>query len=229
MVTTRRSKTTIPVVPIGVLVAVISFWWATPYVIEKYFGIYNLECKGQFGDIFGSVNALFSGLAFFGVVYALYLQRKEIHAQKAEIAATKSIQRETVEALVHSMYANSFAKVYDILDDESVIAARHFVNALGETPYKDWKARSDWEDSEKKIKTLLRAYNIAGIIVRRGFLPPKYVISDWEPSLRSTWNTLAPYVEEQRRLRGSDNHWDNYEWLVKEAEVYVAGKAQQAH
>jgi hypothetical protein len=43
------------------------------------------EKSGQFGDTFGAVNALFSGLALAGVVYAIFLQRKERRLQREEM------------------------------------------------------------------------------------------------------------------------------------------------
>jgi Putative phage abortive infection protein len=50
-----------------------------------------LNERGIFGDMFGAVNALFSGLAFAGVVYAVVMQRHEIAIAKEEIAYTKKI------------------------------------------------------------------------------------------------------------------------------------------
>ena len=35
------------------------------------------EKQGQFGDQFGAVNALFSGLAFAGLIFTIILQKKE--------------------------------------------------------------------------------------------------------------------------------------------------------
>ena len=133
-----------------------------------------------------------------------------------------------VEAQLRSLHASSFAKVYDILDDEAVVAARYVVNNLGTTPYEQWKADKRWGEIEKSIKTLLRAYNIAGILVKHGFLSEEHIVPDWEPSLRSTWSTLRPYVAEQRVLRGSENHWADYEWLARRAELYAAGAAGPA-
>jgi len=45
---------------------------------------------GVFGDQFGSVNALFSGLAFAGVIYAVILQSKELELQREELALTRA-------------------------------------------------------------------------------------------------------------------------------------------
>jgi hypothetical protein len=40
--------------------------------------------RGQFGDMFGFSNALFSGLAFAGVIYTLYIQSKDLKEQRFE-------------------------------------------------------------------------------------------------------------------------------------------------
>src|SRR4051794_38322332 len=74
------------------------FWWvilglALPLILAIYglawsFLVTNwgdrLERFGQFGDAFGAVNALFSGLALFGVVVALFLQIHEMHGSKQD-------------------------------------------------------------------------------------------------------------------------------------------------
>ena len=43
------------------------------------------EKRGQFGDMFGAVNALFSGLAFTGVIIAILIQRDELSLQRKEL------------------------------------------------------------------------------------------------------------------------------------------------
>jgi hypothetical protein len=40
----------------------------------------RLESYGQLGDVFGSVNALFTGLALVGLVYTVFLQHKQTDA-----------------------------------------------------------------------------------------------------------------------------------------------------
>ena len=46
---------------------------------------YQMEARGQFGDLFGGVNALFTGLAFAGVIYTILLQRRELELQREEL------------------------------------------------------------------------------------------------------------------------------------------------
>ncbi len=45
--------------------------------------------RGTFGDMFGAVNTLFSGLAFAGVIYAILLQRQELSLQRKELELTR--------------------------------------------------------------------------------------------------------------------------------------------
>jgi hypothetical protein len=58
---------------------VVALWVATPLVM---LALPDLPARGQAGDLFGSVNALFSGLAFAGVIIAILLQREELRLQK---------------------------------------------------------------------------------------------------------------------------------------------------
>ena len=45
--------------------------------------------RGTFGDMFGVVNSLFSGLAFAGVIYTIFLQHKELSLQREELTLTR--------------------------------------------------------------------------------------------------------------------------------------------
>lgn len=48
--------------------------------------------RGTFGDMFGSINALFSGLAFAGLIFTVLLQRQELQLQRHEL----KLQREEI-------------------------------------------------------------------------------------------------------------------------------------
>ena len=54
--------------------------------------------RGSFGDMFGSINALFSGLALAGVIYAILLQRKELSLQREELKLTRKELEKSAEA-----------------------------------------------------------------------------------------------------------------------------------
>ncbi len=58
----------------------------------------TLEEAGQFGDTFGVVNALFSGLAFAGIIIALILQREDLQIQRQDLKLTLEEVRRSAEA-----------------------------------------------------------------------------------------------------------------------------------
>jgi hypothetical protein len=53
---------------------IVALWMATPFFVRQLYPE-DVATRGQFGDIFGSVNALFSGLALAGVIVAILIQR----------------------------------------------------------------------------------------------------------------------------------------------------------
>lgn len=62
--------------------------------------------RGTFGDLFGAVNALFSGLAFAGLLYSLFENKKQIMAQqeelllnRQELLKARKIQEKTEKAI----------------------------------------------------------------------------------------------------------------------------------
>jgi len=65
---------------VSVLFVIIS-WFATYYNLKDY----SAECRGTFGDMFGGINALFSGLAFCGIIITILLQSSELKMQRQEI------------------------------------------------------------------------------------------------------------------------------------------------
>ncbi|MDH3998926.1 MAG: putative phage abortive infection protein [Desulfuromonadales bacterium] len=68
------------------MLAVVALWYG--------FGQYaaTMDKPGVYGDMHGAVNALFSGLAFTGVVFAIFMQKKELELQRKELRETQKIQ-----------------------------------------------------------------------------------------------------------------------------------------
>ena len=79
------------VLVVGMIIVVISIL-ALLALIEAW--VYNLfqewESRGLFGDMFGVGNAVFSALAFAGVILAIFLQREELKLQRQELKLTRN-------------------------------------------------------------------------------------------------------------------------------------------
>lgn len=104
----------------------LSLWWIIPIAImglifwlfyQGYFPLKgeNISERGQFGDSFGVLNSLFTGLGFGGLVVTLLLQQKQIRHQEVEIQLQRQSEQikqyeETLHLLM-SMYATTIAEV----------------------------------------------------------------------------------------------------------------------
>lgn len=78
--------------------------WALSFVII-YLAIPTWEERAQLGDLFGAVNSLFSGLAFAGVIYTIYLQKEELSLQRKELQLTRDELRRAATAQERSEIA----------------------------------------------------------------------------------------------------------------------------
>jgi hypothetical protein len=63
-----------------------------------YFAFKDWPSRGTFGDMFGVVTALFSGLALGGVIYAILLQAEELSLQRAELELTRRELEKSAQA-----------------------------------------------------------------------------------------------------------------------------------
>ena len=71
------------------VVGVVGLWVLTPVFVLNLLPAgesANWAIRGQFGDLFGAVNSLFSGLAFAGLFWALRLQADQLEMQRTELA-----------------------------------------------------------------------------------------------------------------------------------------------
>ncbi|WP_304015819.1 hypothetical protein [Nonlabens dokdonensis] len=66
------------------------------FFLKYYYPI--LETRAFFGDSNGTVNTLFSALAFGGIIYTILLQRKELKLQREELRETKEEMRRSAQA-----------------------------------------------------------------------------------------------------------------------------------
>lgn len=66
-------------------------------VVVTYVGLLafyfeSMPNRGLFGDMFGGLNALFSGVALIGVVYTSFLQKQELELTRKELMRTAEAQ-----------------------------------------------------------------------------------------------------------------------------------------
>lgn len=101
-----------------VLLVYVSFFvmllWSTPFSV-----ISEKLREGAFGDSFGTLNALFSGLAFSGVLITLLLQRKDL--LEARIQASS----QQIESQFYNMLAlqQNIVSGFDVKEDGALLSS----------------------------------------------------------------------------------------------------------
>lgn len=93
-------------------VGVCVIWSLSWYFIDKY--ISGSTNRGTFGDKFGAVNALFSGLAFAGIIFTILLQRKELQLQRDELEQTRDVFKEQNEMISQQKFENTFFQMLNL-------------------------------------------------------------------------------------------------------------------
>ncbi len=92
--------------PLIIAFSVIMVVWILSFVLIFY-SFDTWGDRGTFGDAFGAINSLFSGLAFAGIVYTILLQRKELTLQRMELVETRKELRRSADAQEKSEQALS--------------------------------------------------------------------------------------------------------------------------
>ena len=125
----------------GVLALYLIAW----YLIDLF--IQNPQDQGVFGDKFDAINALFSGLAFAGLIITLILQKKELGLQRDELEQTreelknqrlefetqnKTLKQQQFESALYNMLQLQQQIVNDLAYDTAVEG------------YSDTTARNGW-------------------------------------------------------------------------------------
>lgn len=133
--------------------------------------------RGTFGDMFGSVNALFSGFAFAGVLYAIFLQRRELKLQRLELEQTRAelrgqreqqiVQNETIRA---QAFENTFFQLLRLqneitsaigVDKEGkVLEGRDCFQQFYENLRYRWNDLSEDREGLEQISQIDLVYNV---------------------------------------------------------------------
>lgn len=129
------------------------------FVLSVWFINYSYGMKldhihsGIFGDMFGAVNAVFSGLAFAGIIISLYFQRIDLKNQFKEIKQTNrefKIQNETMQI---QKFENQYYKMIDLHKknvDELVIPYDNTKELKGKKCFVDMFKELEYVISELK-------------------------------------------------------------------------------
>jgi hypothetical protein len=162
----RASKPVMAAKGFWALVALAALFVVVSWVVVFIFAIGKLQGGfsatiqqfGTFGDTFGGVNALFTGLAFIGVAAALFLQRaefnKSVKAQQdaaEEQAKVFVLQQRLLDAQRASAAAQQKLAEQQRRLVESQQAATIAQQASADYQALSAKAQREWADGQRKL------------------------------------------------------------------------------
>lgn len=198
--------------PLIVWIGAVTFLWA----ISTGLIIYSFQSwpeRGQFGDAFGAVNSLFSGLAFAGVVLALLLQNHGLSQQLVEVSKAHDWnRRKSAHDMILEASLGKFGELRRKFEDGIDIYDPNQTSA------------SQALSAEKKLQldAALNFLENLCLSIKNNVVDEEIVYGALGEILVAYWRWAQPYIRECRRT--SDDFWseiDPYEALWR-------GKAEAA-
>ena len=137
----KKGKTLILFISLSVLGLYFLSWWLIDIFIKDW------NTRGTFGDQFGAINALFSALAFLGLIVTLLMQMEELELQREELKLTRiemknqraelemqnsTLKRQKFESALYNMLQLQQQIVNDLAYDSTI------------NGYSNVGARGDW-------------------------------------------------------------------------------------
>jgi hypothetical protein len=169
--------------------------------------------RGTFGDMFGAVNTLFSGLAFAGVIFAIILQSKELELQRSELRQSRE-QFEIGNKLTKMELLNDFYARYDSLHFRQVRRnAAKLLLAGQPLPIDDF-------DVTAPVDAVLNFFQELGLAQKHGVLEVTFVAGRFGGSARCYYAATREYIARVRNKEGLAT-WESIEELISESERTV--------
>ncbi len=206
--------------PLAIFLGVVLLWTLTIIVLPICFP--DIVKRGQFGDSFGFINALFAGLAFAGVIWAIMLQKKELALQRKELKETREEirgQKEQLQAqnqtLQKQNFETSFFQLLGIHND--------IVNSMAIRGKSDGEClgRDCFDHMLKKIKNAFQHEDFYGASM------------GWnEPKMRKRFNAIYEsefFAEYQPYVGYYFRHLYNVVKFVDESDFPIDTKDKKAY
>lgn len=147
------------------LTVIILLWISSFFVLPLIEPL--ISERGLLGDSFGALNALFSGLAFAGIIATIIMQRNELQLQRKELALTRKelsksaeAQEASQEALHHQvnlMTKQAVLTAYQASYSGNIDLLASKVNIIGD-PKARQRAHDQNVELKKKIDNLILGF-----------------------------------------------------------------------
>lgn len=139
-------------------VVVVLLYLGSWFLIDHFYAC--PEQQGQFGDKFGAVNALFSGLAFAGLIFTIILQKNELALQRKELSLTHEElkgQKEQLEEQNKTLKIQRFENTFfNMLSQfQEVVSGITYTQDFGQKT-KEYKGRELFYEGFENLEVKIR-------------------------------------------------------------------------
>ena len=192
--------------------------------------------RGTFGDMFGAVNALFSGLAFAGVVIAIVLQSQGLRASREEFIRSAKEQRkfyseerranalQVTEALFAKWWGKDMQELRRYFYQEFVPMHYAKVNGISLKNVAE-VVPSD----EERLLRLTGFFDEVGWLGAADLIDVDYVLGPMQHAMRRVWLATEDLVRNARISQAGlllDPVFRlGFEWLFRRSEMPGGGQA----
>jgi hypothetical protein len=130
------------------------------------------------------------------------------------IAFTFLVYLLQLRAMRSASTSQNILSVLNYLQDAEVREARRLVlTQLKEKPLASWT-----EDERRAASLVYSTYDMAGILIRRGFVPKDLFVSNWGESIVRCYKILEPFLKELHINVPGTKYGAHLKWLCEEAE-----------
>lgn len=118
--------------------------------------------------------------------------------------------------LEHERNAVAILEAIGRLTDPAIVSAFAQLEGIAQRYPDDETLRREFEGSSDDQALVLVAQYVETIacLARRRVLDASLLVDAVGFMLRSRWNTILPFVERLRRVRGNEYLFENFEWLA---------------
>lgn len=200
--TMSASKKKIELLPL--MLIIVGVW--VVFALCSWFYFENWQLGGVFGDTFGAINALFSGLALAGIIYTVWLQKDELALQRKELADTRKEFEQQNETLRKQRFENTFFQLIGIHHSVTREILKH--------------SGSEFLRGGEAIQFLLSEFSGMYYIEKQGVSLPEITKENYSEYRKLTYNVFRKfYSKNEHYLSHYFNNLISLMRLAKESDL----------
>lgn len=193
------------------LIGVVVLWLLSLILIPIFGPPTN---SGTFGDMFGAVNSLFSGLAFVGIIYTIFIQAEAIKLQSKSVelqmnTVKEDHERRRKEATI--LYMNQIRPVY-----RSLLQELESIQGKERLTQSSLKIILNNDSSRNILKEYLATMEHLAVGANVGVFDKDLLFRMSANYLIRTHNKFEPYITEVQKGKNQSSVYEEFEKLAVE-------------